>query len=192
MTHQFAEVVIPDTYAPEITINKKTYAVPVGTDRAAVEAELMNNFLAFDDRDSTVTLAVEFTEDLSVEGLTDVVYTATDSAGNTAKAYGKLRITSIYEPVVHIGETRVLREEGIALRSGENVTLQIQTQGVAYKVIVANGKRTAAQMKGLEAAAAYSKAETADLGVLRDGLYTVLIVTEQRDYFRILLSVERF
>ena len=183
---------IPDTTAPEIVISKYTYPVRVGTSREDIEAELRANFAAFDDKDATVTLEVEFTDDVSIIGLTDVKYKATDSVGNTAVSYGKLRITSIYEPVVYVGEKRVIREEGINLRSGEEITLSIDTQGVAYKVILATGKRTAAQLKGREALADYSTAETAELGALNEGIYTVLIVTEQRDYFRILIAVEDY
>lgn len=191
LTHQFSKVIIPDGTAPEIIVSKLTYPVQEGTARAQVEAELLANFLAFDDRDAEVTRTVEFTEDLDSLGITNVTYTAIDSAGNMATVHGKLRITSIYEPVVFIGDKRIISEEGMNLKSGENVTLNIGTEGISYKLILASGKRTAAQMKGLDATYE-GAAESVDLGVLDDGFYTILIVTEQRDYFRIFISIEDF
>ena len=94
--------------------------------------------------------------------------------------------------MVYIGEKRVIRDEGINLRSGEEITLNIDTQGVAYRVILATGKRTAAQLKTMDDLGDYSTAETVELGALNDGIYTVLIITEQRDYFRILIAVEDY
>ena len=70
--------------------------------------------------------------------------------------------------------------------------MNIDTQGVAYKVVLATGKRTAAQLKGMEALADYSTAEKVELGALNDGIHTVLIITEQRDYFRILIAVDNY
>jgi hypothetical protein len=179
----------PDIQAPEIIINKPTYPIEQGTELEAVKAVLMNNFTVFDNGEGDVQKSVEIIGDIGNIGLLNVKYIAVDASGNKAEAYGKLRITSIYEPVITIGETRLLRDEGINLKSGENITLNIDTKGIAYKVILASGKRTAAQLKTVEALYAYSTEESAELGVLEDGFYTVLIVTEQREYFRILLAV---
>jgi hypothetical protein len=192
LTNQFAKLDIPDVTPPEIYLSRKTYAVREGTDRATIQAELMANCLVYDADGSDATLTVSFTENTSAIGLTDVTYTAVDSAGNETTVYGKLRITSVYEPVVHAGETRILREEGFSARAGEELILDINTSGVAYKVIVASGKRTAAQLKTYEVTSDYSTDETVDLGVMASGYYTILIVTEQRDYFRIFVSIEDF
>jgi hypothetical protein len=191
VTHQFAEIEVPDQTPPEIVISKKTYPVREGTDRALVEQELLMNFVAFDDRGGEVTRTVEFTENLNSIGVTTVTYRATDSEGNVAEAHGKLRITSIYEPVVSIGEKRVITDEGVNLKSGENVSFHINSAGINYKLILASGKRTAAQLKGWDATYE-GTAETVDLGALDDGFYTVLIVTDQRDYFRVFISIEKF
>ena len=189
LVHQFAKMEFPDIQAPEIIINKPTYPIEQGTELEAVKAVLMNNFTVFDNGEGDVQKSVEIIGDIGNIGLLNVKYIAVDASGNKAEAYGKLRITSIYEPVITIGETRLLRDEGINLKSGENITLNIDTKGIAYKVILASGKRTAAQLKTVEALYAYSTEESAELGVLEDGFYTVLIVTEQREYFRILLAV---
>jgi len=190
LTHQFSTVAVPDLTAPTIVVSKMTYAVKVGTDREQVMAALMANFVAFDDTDDSVTRTVQFTEDMEAEGLTDVTYTATDSAGNMTEAFGKLRITSIYEPVVTVSGKQALRDEGIRLQSGETITLQVDTAGVGYKVVMAEGLLTAAQMKGMDAVGSYTASSDIELGIHPDGVYTVLIITERREYFRLFIAVQ--
>lgn len=192
LTHQFSLVEIPDSTPPEIIISKKTYAIRVGTDRAEIEEALIANMVAFDDKDDSVHLAVEFTDNIETVGPTTVKYMATDTAGNTSVAYGKLRITSIYEPEIYIAGNQVLRDEGVHLKETEDVKLSIDTKGVAYKVILTSGILTSAQMKNIESLDGYIEASEVNLGILQKGLYTVLVVTEQREYFRILISVEDF
>lgn len=189
LVHQFAKMEFPDVNPPEIIVNKPTYPVAEGTELEAIKLQLIGNFTVFDDGEGEIQKSVEIIGDVGAMGLLDVKYIAVDSAGNKTEVYGKLRITSVYEPVITIGETRILRDEGINLKSGENITLNIDTKGIAYKVIIASGKRTAAQLKTLEPLYAYNTGKTAELGVLENGFYTVLIVTEQREYFRILLAV---
>ena len=122
--------------------------------------------------------------------MTDVTYTATDSAGNMTEAFGKLRITSIYEPVVTVSGKQALRDEGIRLQSGETITLQVDTAGVGYKVVMAEGLLTAAQMKGMDAVGSYTASSDIELGIHPDGVYTVLIITERREYFRLFIAVQ--
>jgi hypothetical protein len=192
VTHQFSAVAVPDTTPPEIVVSKLTYPVRQGTDRGAVEAELLRNFTAFDPEGGAVTLSVEFTEDLDAVGVTTVIYRAADSEGNQAQpVYGKLRITSVYAPVVSIDGKRLVSDEGINLKSGENVTVSIDSAGIAYELILASGKWTAAQLKSMDALYE-GDASSVELGALDDGFYTILIVTEQRDYVRILVAVEDF
>ncbi len=190
LTHQFSTVAVPDRTAPTVVVSKMTYAVKVGTPREQVMAALMANFAAFDDADDHVTRTVQFTENTDVEGLTDVTYTATDSAGNVTEAFGKLRITSIYEPVVTVNGIQALRDEGIRLKSGEAVTLRVDAMGVGYKVVLAEGLLTAAQMKGMDAVGSYTASSDIEPGILPDGVYTVLIITERREYFRLFIAVQ--
>jgi hypothetical protein len=93
--------------------------------------------------------------------------------------------------VVSIGGRRLVSDEGINLKSGENVTVSIDSAGIAYELILASGKWTAAQLKSMDALYE-GDASSVELGALDDGFYTILIVTEQRDYVRILVAVEDF
>ena len=190
LTHQFSMIAVPDTTAPEVLVSKKIYSVRIGTDRAQIEAELLANFSAYDDSEGEITKSVKFTDALNVIGLTEVEYTATDSAGNSATVKEKLRITSIYEPVIRYGEQKLARGEGIIVSADIPLELDIDCNGVAYAVKIKAGIRTEAQMKDGTTVSDYTKEENISFGKLEKGIYTICIITQERDYFRILVSVE--
>lgn len=191
LTHQFSKINVPDTVAPDIIVNKKTYSVRVGTPRSQIEAELLANFSAYDDMGDEVTLSVSFTDKLDVIGISEVKYSATDASGNTATVKEKLRITSIYEPVVYYGDKKIDRDEGVIVSADEELRLGVDCSGVAYKVIFKAGIKTEAQMKRDSTLVKdYSKDDTVSFGVLKKGIYTVCIITQERDYFTIRISVE--
>ena len=191
ITHQFGAVKVPDTTPPEIIVNKKIYSIRVGTTREEIEAELLRNFVAFDDMGGEVTLSVKFTENIDTVGISEVEYTATDKDGNSATVKEKLRISSIYEPVVKYGDARVDRSEGIIISAGEDLVLSIDCNGASYMVKIKAGNRTEAQMKdGSTLVTDYTTENTVSIGSLEKGLYTICIITTERDYFKIIVSVE--
>jgi hypothetical protein len=171
-------------------VDKKIYSVKAGTDRTQVEKELLANMAAYDDVVGELKLSVKFTENLDVIGITEVEYIATDSAGNTTVVKEKLRITSIYEPVVYFGEEKISRGEGLIVSADQNIDLKIDCNGVKYMVKLKSGIRTEAQMKDGETVVDYTKEQMLSLGKLEKGIYTLCIITQERDYFKILLSVE--
>jgi len=191
ITHQFGAVKVPDTTPPEIIVNKKIYSIRVGATREEIEAELLRNFVAFDDMGGEVTLSVKFTENIDTVGISEVEYTATDKDGNSATVKEKLRISSIYEPVVKYGDARVDRSEGIIISAGEDLVLSIDCNGASYMVKIKAGNRTEAQMKdGSTLVTDYTTENTVSIGSLEKGLYTICIITTERDYFKIIVSVE--
>ncbi len=191
LTHQFSKIEVPDTTAPDVVINKTVYSVRVGTDRAVVESELLANFAAFDNEEGEIQLSVQFTEEMSVTGVSTVKYIATDASGNTTVKEGKLRITSIYEPVVHYGEIKLSRDDGVIVESGEDIKLLVDCAGLSYRVVIKEGIRTAAQMKeGVTEITDYTLDGELVLGGLESGIYTICIINQNRDYFRIIISVE--
>ena len=191
LTHQFSAIKVPDTTPPDIVVLKKIYSIRVGTTRAEIEAALLQNFNAFDDLGGDVTLSVRFTENINVIGVTEVEYTAADSEGNSATVKEKLRITSIYEPVVKYGDIKLDRGDGAIVAAGEELKLVIDCNGAPYTVKIKAGNRTEAQMKDGEAVTGgYTTADTVSFGKLEKGIYTICIITQERDYFKIIISVE--
>jgi hypothetical protein len=191
LTHQFSTVDVPDSTPPEIIVQKKIYSIRVGATKEQIEAELLENFAAFDDSGADVTLSVNFTENIDVIGVTEVEYIATDVNGNSTTVKEKLRITSIYEPTVTYGEIKLYRGEGVIASADEELVLNIDCNGAPYMVRIKAGNRTEAQMKdGSDVVTDYTTENNISFGSLKKGIYTVCIITQERDYFKIIISVE--
>lgn len=191
LTQQFSKVQIPDGTPPVVSIIKYTYSVVVGSDREEVEKALLANFNAYDDGD--ITLKVVFTDNLSVTGVTNVEYIATDSAGNVGRAVGRLRVASGAEPWVYVDGEQVDRDASVILGDGEDVNIRVDAGGRSFRIFIKEGVKTVAQMKiGSTAVQDYSAtAEEIPLGDLESGkYYTVCVLTQDRDYFRFIIYVE--
>ena len=191
LTHQFSKIEVPDTAAPEVVISKTVYSVRAETERSIVESELLANFVAFDNEAGELQLSVEFTDDLALTGVSTVRYIATDAMGNTTVKEGRLRITSIYEPEVYYGEVKLSRDDGVIIDGGEDIRLLVNCAGLSYKAVIKEGIKTVAQMKdGVTELTDYTFDGELSLGNLEAGIYTICIINQNRDYFRIIISVE--
>ena len=191
LTHQFSQIAVPDGTPPVVAVTLGVIAVKAGTDRAEIEALLLSNFTAFDD-DDAITYAVEFPEDVSLTGVFNVTYKATDSAGNVGVETGKLRILAGAEPIVQIDGTSVYRDATHRIKAGEDGMLTVDVEGRSYNVYIKSGIKTVAQMKigSTVLAANATGTEPIHPGELASGYYTVCILTQDRDYFRLILYVE--
>jgi hypothetical protein len=190
LTHQFSKIDVPDTVGPEIVLKKRVVTLRVGTGREEIERELMNNFNAFDAESESIELSVSFTEKIDEIGVTTVEYFATDEAGNVSSMEGKLRIVSFYEPFVMYGEQKLSREEGIVVSPDKDLILSVDCQGLYYKAIIKSGDNTAAQMKnGSDVICDYTLDKQINLGKLEAGTYTLYIINQNRDYFKIIIVV---
>ena len=191
LTHQFSSIKVPDTTPPEIVVLKKIYSVRIGATREEIESALLENFTAFDDMGGEVRLSVRFTENIDAIGVTEVEYIATDSEGNSTTQKEKLRITSVYEPVVRYGEIKLDRGDGVIVSADEGLILNIDCNGMPFMVRIKSGNRTEAQMKdGGTVVTDYTTENQVSFGELEKGIYTICITTQERDYFKILVSVE--
>ena len=191
LTHQFSSIKVPDTTPPEIVVLKKIYSVRIGATREEIESALLENFTAFDDMGGEVRLSVRFTENIDAIGVTEVEYIATDSEGNSTTQKEKLRITSVYEPVVRYGEIKLDRGDGVIVSADEGLILNIDCNGMPFMVRIKAGNRTEAQMKdGGTVVTDYTTENQVSFGELEKGIYTICITTLERDYFKILISVE--
>ena len=135
-----------------------------------------------------MTVGVEVPENIDAIGVYNIRYYATDSSGNTAEVYGRLRVTSIYDPIVYLGGIKVDRDDGIYLEAGEEITITVNSAGVEFDVYLSPGRKTAAQLKGDDPLINNFTGGELSLGELDSGIYTVIIVTAERDYFSFLIS----
>ncbi len=192
VTEQLSRVEIPDGTAPVISVIKYVLSVVVNADRDDVEEALLENFNAYDD-DPNITYAVEFPEDLSSTGVVAVKYIATDSSGNRSEATGRLRIASGEEPWVYVNGEQTDRDASAILKSGEGCTLRVDAGGRPYKIFIKEGVKTVAQMKTDSTVITDYTASTEEISLPElesQTYYTVCILTQDRDYFRIIIYVE--
>ena len=190
VTHQFSQVAIPDSVAPVIMIDHKTYSIRVGTEIEVARAELLGNFAAMDDSGGEVILDVVILTDLTSIGVYAVEYRATDESGNTASEFGYLRVTSEREPILSYNGRKILRDGGLAVSEGSDITVDVDSFGSEYKVILADGIKTVAQIKTAgETVQGYGDGDQIVLAGLKEGVYTVVILTQDRDYFIFYITV---
>ena len=190
LTQQFSRVQVPDTTAPEILINHTTYSVRIGSSLEMVRAALLSNFTAIDDGDGTITYEVRVDADLQRMGLYTVEYKATDEAGNVAVRTGRLRVTSLREPEISYKGEKLFRDGSLVLAEGTDVTLDIDSSDLYYKVVLAEGINTVAQSKLYgETVQAYGVGDEIALGELAAGTYTLVILNQERDYFLLYIAI---
>ena len=186
---QFSSIIPLDTSPPELVINKDVWTVRAGSDRAELEAALIANAAAFDDSGEAITVEVEFPESIQSVGVYDVRYSATDSSGNSSELYGRLKIVSIYDPLVYLGDIKIDRNDGVYLTEGDEFILTVNSAGVEFDVYFVAGRKTVAQLKGMTPYEKNSLGGEISLGELDAGIYTVVIVTAEREYFSFIISV---
>lgn len=180
-----------DKEAPVITVLRDCLFVKVGTDKATVLEALTSN-IKVTDADTDVTVTIDFTEQLMVEGTTAVTYKATDSSGNVATKTGWLRLTSAEEPNVTV-DGEVVNRDDIYLGSLEDaLTLKVDTYGEPYSVVFKKGVYTTAQMK-IGSTVLLRDAKTVtdiELPFTDAGYYTVCIRTQGHDEYLFIIYVE--
>ena len=77
------------------------------------------------------------------------------------------------------------------VKYGEEIKLLINCAGLSYRAVIKEGIKTTAQMKdGATELTYYTLDGELSLGSLEAGIYTVCIINQNRDYFRIIISVE--
>lgn len=189
VVRQFSQIIPADTEAPVVVVSKSVITVKAGSDRAEVEALLLANVSATD-RDGELTYSVEF-GDVSASGSIMATYTVRDSSGNEAKAECRIRVVSGSEPDTAINGIKIDREGTYYAESGEELTLTVNAEGQPYCVYIESGIKTVAQMKigATDITDGYVKDASVSLGTLESGYYTLIVQTQSRDYFRIIIYV---
>ena len=190
VVRQFSQVIPKDVDAPVVTVFKNVITVKAGSDRTEVEKLLLANVSA-QDKDPELTYSVEFAEDISISGSHEVTYTVTDSNKNKTVASCRLRIVSGSEPEVTINGASVDRDGSYYVSDGEALELIIDVGGQPYCVYTETGIKTVAQTKigSTDLTNGYVKDSTLNIGALERGYHTIIIQTQSRDYFRIIIYV---
>lgn len=187
---QLGQVKLPDIKAPVVALTRNIMVVKVGTSASELEALLRANITA-SDADPDLTYTFEYDIDLNVTGNCQVTYKVSDSSGNTASVNGILRVSAQNEPVVTINGELVVRDT-IYVADGEPLMLSVELLGEPYSVVYKSGLKSVGQMKigVIDLARNVTTADEILLPFEESGYYTVCIITQSRDYYRIQIYVE--
>ena len=180
-----------DKEAPVITIKKEQVIAKVGTDRAVIQNMLEEN-ITVNDVDADVNVTIQFTENLSAEGVTSVTYTATDSSNNTSTKTALLKLTSAGEPEVTVNGEVVGRDSIYLGSLADDLNLAVDTDGEPYSIVYKKGVFTTAQMK-IGATTLVRDAESVtntNLPFEEAGYYTICIRTQSHDEYLFIVYVE--
>lgn len=180
-----------DKDAPVITLIKDCVYAKAGTDSADILALLTAN-MSVSDADTNVTVDIDFTDDLTVEGTTAVTYTAKDSFGNVSTKTGWLRLTAASEPEVKVDGEAVGRDSVYLGKLADELNLSVDTDGEPYSIVFKKGVYTTAQMK-IGATVLVRDAETVtstELPFTEAGYYTICIRTQSRDEYLFIVYVD--
>lgn len=183
-----------DRDAPTIVFDTPTVKLMQGSADAALSAALSTGYTVFDGANTLPANAVAYVStgvDLTAPGLYGAAYTVTDAAGNTTTATRWVQIYSKDLPLVTVDGERA-DPDGLmmlkAVGSHRLAVTNLKPAAEPYKVYLRRGIWSAGQMKG-------SAVLTPDAGggftLDSAGYYTLYIVTQSRQTFRVLLYVEK-
>lgn len=187
---QFGSVKLPDRTAPALSLRKNVVTAKVGTTEDELLLLLEENLIATD-LDPNITVTVEFTDDITLQGTSAVTYTAVDSAGNQSTVTGWLRLTAANEPDVKING-QVVDRDSIYLSGGEALELTVDVYGEPYSVVWKRGVKTVGQMKigTTDLLRNETAVKPVELPFTEAGYYTVCVKTQGRDEFLFTVYVD--
>ncbi len=181
ITETYISVTAIDRTAPTILFRPTTLTFREGSDRAAVEAALLDGITLHDARSAESDILIQsasFDDTLlHTVGIHPIAITATDKAGNSVTKLRYLRIYDADAPEVLINGVKTYPGE-IALIRGTDVHVtcsKLAAAGEPYTVYLRSGVWREGQMKTRAA-----KLDSLDFTVTKGAYYTLYIVTQSR------------
>lgn len=184
----FTNITYPDITAPALVIKKDTVYASL-KDLSGLEEALLANAEAVDDRAGQVTITVDY-EQPTAAGTYEVIYRATDAAGNTAEVTGKLRVYAEDMPLIYINGEVVERDAIYIAQSGDELVLTVDMNGEPYRVVWKKGIKTVAQMKTGAAEIELTEDSVTLPFSGQSGYYTICITTQNHDQYRVIIYVK--
>ena len=190
---QLLQIPIKDRVAPSILLNKNQVAASLDATKEEIAELLRGNYVASDN--VTAAEDLEFRYELpnvQSAGTYAVTYYVEDEAGNVASATGWIRLYDGQEITVEVNGERVERNETIMVSAGTQV-ITVTHNGEPYKVEWRKGLKSLGQMKNnanilTEYTDEVEKEMTLEL--TEAGYYTILLTTQGRDMYRLVIYVE--
>ena len=121
----------------------------------------------------------------------NVIYNATDEAGNIAHRTGKIHFYQNNELLVKVNDVSTYRDM-VVIGAIEPQNIVVSSGGEPYSVYVKSGIKTAGQMKIGSTKLAYNKTDSSAVvfNPSKKGYYTFLVKTQGQDSYRFVIYVK--
>ncbi|MBQ8626972.1 MAG: hypothetical protein IJ419_12485 [Agathobacter sp.] len=190
---QLLQIPIKDRVAPTILLNKNQVSASLEATAEELDELLRNNYVASDNETVASNLVFRYEiPNVQVAGRYVVTYYVEDEAGNVASATGWIRFYDGEEISVQVNGQKVERDETMIVSAGTQV-ITVTHNGEPYKVEWRKGLKSLGQMKNnANVLTGYTEEIEKEMTLeLTDaGYYTILITTQGRDTYRLVIYVE--
>lgn len=190
---QLLQILIKDRVAPTILLNKNLVSASLEATAEELEELLRNNYVASDNETVASNLVFRYEiPNVQVAGTYVVTYYVEDEAGNVASTTGWIRFFKGEEVSVQVNGIRVERDETIVVSAGTQ-DITVVHNGEPYKVEWRKGLKSLGQMKNNANILTGYTEETEKhmtLELTETGYYTILLTTQGRDTYRLVIYVE--
>ena len=174
-------------------LNKNLVSASLEATAEELEELLRNNYVASDNETVASNLAFRYEiPNVQVAGTYVVTYYVEDEAGNVASTTGWIRFFKGEEVSVQVNGIRVERDETIVVSAGTQ-DITVVHNGEPYKVEWRKGLKSLGQMKNNANILTGYTEETEKhmtLELTEAGYYTILLTTQGRDTYRLVIYVE--
>ena len=192
VSYKLLEIKYVDEVAPHIQFNKSVISVSQGTSVKELKEMLLddNTFILWDNVDLApqITIKNMLSENqLKVQGIYEVTYVLTDSAGNKRNVNRYVKVISSANLKVRAnGELMTSCDTTVLFDSNVDITLEKSKRvGESFKIYYKEGIRKAGSMKNAKVS---KNGKLTDLG---KGFHTLYIVTQNKESYLTYLYISR-
>ena len=192
VSYKLLEIKYVDEVAPHIQFNKSVISVSQGTSVKELKEMLLDDstFILWDDVDLAPQIIIKnmlSENQLNVQGIYEVTYVLTDSAGNKRNVNRYVKVISSANLKVRAnGELMTSCDTTVLFDSNVDITLEKSKRvGESFKIYYKEGIRKAGSMKNAKVS---KNGKLTDLG---KGFHTLYIVTQNKESYLTYLYISR-
>ncbi len=190
--YHFLQIALPDKTPPTIKLKAETIDISLSLSDNEIKSKLTDNANVSDDTSEKDKILLSFDYAKPQAAATvNVIYNATDEAGNIAHRTGKIHFYQNNELLVKVNDVSTYRDM-VVIGAIEPQNIVVSSGGEPYSVYVKSGIKTAGQMKIGSTKLAYNKTDSSAVvfNPSKKGYYTFLVKTQGQDSYRFVIYVK--
>lgn len=190
--YHFLQIALPDKTPPTIKLKAETIDISLSLSDIEIKSKLTDNANVSDDTSEKDKILLSFDYAKPQAAATvNVIYNATDEAGNIAHRTGKIHFYQNNELLVKVNDVSTYRDM-VVIGAIEPQNIVVSSGGEPYSVYVKSGIKTAGQMKIGSTKLADNKTDSSAVvfNPSKKGYYTFLVKTQGQDSYRFVIYVK--